>query len=171
MFDEKRLVGELKKAYKVALRNAGIASYEMYQEIFPTDFIKRLWFFSKVRSAESLRNEYFNLYTVFPRNNLDNFFIKKYNMIAEALNEKSYLESKICEDNYYIERAKNFAPNHDIALMIQRTDSYKEALRKEKLKRNGYKEEVKGQIAKLVDTVLYEVEYEMKFEFSSEKWN
>lgn len=113
-----------------------------------------------------MRKEYYRYYTVFPLNNLDTFFIKKYNTIAEALNEKPISEDKINENDSFIERARALASNHDIALMIWRTDSYKEALRKEKLARIGFKEEVKKQVARLVDTVLYETMREMKFEDS-----
>lgn len=161
MFDEKKMKNELEEAYKVALREAGITSYKIYRKVFPTDFIKRLWFFDRVASVNSLRRIYWEN-QIFSRNKLDDFFIKKYNVIAEALNEKSFPELKITEDNDYIERAKTFAPNHEIALMIQRTDSYKEALRKEKKEREHNKNEVRGLVIDLVDTVLYEVEREMR---------
>lgn len=162
MFDEKKMMNELKEVYKAALRNAGITSYKMYKNCFPTDFIKRLWLFNKVKSVESLRTECYKYCNSFPLNNLDIFFIKKYNIIAEALNEKLYPESKIDEDNDYIERAKTFAPNPDISLMIRKTDSYKEALRKEKKEREHDKNKVKGLVIDLVNDVLYEVEREMR---------
>lgn len=161
MFDEKKMKNELEQAYRVALSEAGITSYKMYRKVFPTDFIKRLWFFNKVESVDSLRRMYYKN-SSFSINNLDKFFINKYNIIAEALNEKRYPDFMIEENNYFVERAKNFAPNHDIALMIQRTDSYKEALRKEKKEREHNKNEVRGLVIDLVNDVLYEVEREMR---------